>query len=181
MRPRTTAFVAASVDGFIARSDDALDWLTGGVDSGEDYGYAEHMAGTDILVMGRRTFEKVLGFGQWPYPGRRVIVLSASMPRACIPEDLRDGVFVHAGPVPDLLDGLGSAGCKGVYVDGGQVIQSFLAAGLLDEITITRIPVLIGAGIPLFGQLGNDVRLEHARTRVFDNGFVQTTYVLQTP
>jgi dihydrofolate reductase len=181
MRPRTSAFIAASVDGFIARSDDGLDWLTGGVDSGEDYGYAEHMAGTDVLLLGRRTFEKVLGFRSWPYAGRRVIVLSTSLPRACVPEALRDGVFVHAGPLADLLHGLGSAGCKSLYVDGGRVIQSFLAAGLLDEITITRIPILIGSGIPLFAELGHDVRLEHARTRVFDNGFVQTRYVIQAP
>lgn len=181
MRPRTSAFVAASVDGFIARPDDALDWLTGGVDSDEDYGYAEHMAGTDILVLGRRTFEKVLGFGQWPYAGRRVVVLSASMPKGCIPEELRDRVFVYDGALADLLARLGSAGCKGVYVDGGQVIRSFLAEGLLDSITITRIPILIGSGIPLFGQLGHDVRLEHTQTRIFDNGFVQTTYSLRAP
>lgn len=171
-----SVYIATSLDGFIARSDGDLDWLLSAATSDDDHGYAAYMAGIDTLVMGRNTFEKVLTFGEWPYPDTRVVVLSRTLSVEDIPVALRSGVSLHAGPVEALVQSLVEAGAKGVYVDGGQVIQAFLAAGLLNELTITRIPILIGQGISLFADAGRDIVLEHLRTRAFDSGFVQSTY-----
>ena len=171
-------YIATSLDGFIACPDGRLDWLPGATpDSppapvGEDHGYHVFMARVDTVVMGRGTFETVRDFSPWPYAGKRVIVLSRTLRGA----DLSEPVEVHPGPVEALAGSL--QGARGVYVDGGQTIQAFLRAGLIDELIITRIPVLIGAGLPLFGTLDADVWLQHIETRTFPSGFVQSTYRL---
>ena len=175
------AFIAASVDGYIARPDGALDWLRGhdGAESdpgdgGEEHGYAAFMASVDALALGRKTFEKVLTFGAWPYAGKRVVVLSSGAPS--VPDELRDAVEVLDLAPEALLRYLGAAGVRRVYVDGGDTIQRFLRAGLLEELIVTRAPVLLGAGIPLFGSLPTDVRLTHVRTEAYANGLVQSRY-----
>ncbi|THF85050.1 dihydrofolate reductase [Deinococcus sp. KSM4-11] len=173
-------YIAASVDGFIARPDGTLDWLPGAqpdsppMPAGEDHGYDAFMARVDTVVMGRGTFDTVRDYRPWPYAGKRLIVLSRTLTAAGLPPDLHGQVEVHPGPV----DGLAAAlnGAQGVYVDGGQTLQAFLRAGLIDELTITRIPVLLGAGRPLFGVLDADVPLRHVRTQSFPSGFVQSTY-----
>ncbi len=173
---RFSVFIATSLDGFIARPDGSLDWLTGATDPTEDHGYADFMAGIDALVMGRNTFEKVLTFGEWPYPGRRVVVFSRTLVRQALPAALADVVELFSGSMAELAEHLERSGARSVYVDGGQLIQGFLRAGLIAEITLTRIPVLLGSGIPLFGPLPQDVRFEHVHTRSYENGFVQGTY-----
>jgi dihydrofolate reductase len=169
-----TVFVGASVDGFIARPDGGLDWLPTG--ETEDHGYSKLMAETDALVMGRKTFETVLGFGPWPYGTKRVVVLSTK------PVDLsrvRDGnVAWMSGTPTEIVETLAKTGAKRLYVDGGDTIQRFLRAGLVDRLIVTRVPVLIGQGIPLFGGLPTDVRLRHASTRTFASGLVQTEYAV---
>ncbi|UVM55188.1 dihydrofolate reductase family protein [Pseudomonas sp. B21-012] len=169
---KISVYIATSLDGFIARESGELDWLMVATSSSDDHGYAAYMATIDTLVMGRNTFEKVLTFGEWPYPHKRVVVLSSTLQQA----DMQHGVEVHPGPVADLVEHLNETGAKGLYLDGGQVIQSFLREGRLDELTITRIPVLLGSGIPLFGALGKDVTLQHMRSTTFESGFVQSTY-----
>lgn len=175
-------FIATSLDGFIARSDGRLDWLPGAdPDSppmpAEDHGYDTFMARIDALVMGRATFQKGLTFPQWPYGDKRVVVLSRTLRESDIPEGRRGNVTVHPGPVLELARQLEGQGVRGVYVDGGQTIQSFLRAGLIDELIITRIPVLIGSGLPLFGVLDADFPLLHIETKVFEgSGFVQSVY-----
>lgn len=177
MTINASVYIATSLDGFIARADGDLDWLTGAAASaGEDHGYAAFMASVDVLVMGRNTFEKVLTFGEWPYPGKRVAILSTSLKCGDIPASLGDAVEIHPGPIPELVRHLEATGSTSIYVDGGKVIQGFLREGLIDELTITRIPVLIGSGIPLFGALERDIRLTHVATRSYENGFVQSTY-----
>ncbi|WP_432511394.1 dihydrofolate reductase family protein [Kineococcus sp. SYSU DK001] len=165
-------FIATSLDGFIARPDGDIDWLTRrGAQAGET-GYDEFTAGIDALVMGRGTYEKALTFDTWPYPGRTVLLLS----RRAVP-----GADPRVHVVPDLdsaVAALTAAGARRVYVDGGRVVQSFLAAGLIGEITLTTVPVLLGRGLPLFGPLPADVDLRHLRTRVLGAGFVQTTYAV---
>lgn len=174
------AFIAASVDGFIARPDGSLDWLPGATPHsppapvGEDHGYAALMARVDTLVMGRGTFDTVRDFTPWPYAGTRVVVLSRTLHAHDLPASLAGHVEVHPGPVEALARDL--HGARGVYVDGGVTIQGFLRAGLLDELTVTRIPVLLGAGRPLFGVLDADVPLRHVRTAAFPSGFVQSSY-----
>ncbi|WP_050461969.1 dihydrofolate reductase family protein [Herbaspirillum autotrophicum] len=171
-----SAYIATSLDGFIARSNGDLDWLFNATTSTDDHGYAEYMNGIDTIVMGRNTYQTVLGFGEWPYPEKRVVVLSTTLSADAIPSHLQDKLLLHPGPLPQLLKSLTEHGCNNVYVDGGSVIQSFLAARLLDQITVTTIPILIGSGIPLFGNPGHDIRLAHHKTTAFDSGFVQTTY-----
>jgi len=167
-----TVFVGASVDGFIARSNHDLDWLPEG--GGEPHGYEEFMATVDALVIGRKTFEKVLTFDPWPYGSKRVVVLSGK------PVDfskVAGGVVEQmSGPPAEIVAQLASSGANNLYVDGGITIQRFLHAGLVQRLIITRVPVLIGSGIPLFGSLPHDVRLTHTSTRHFPSGLVQSEY-----
>jgi dihydrofolate reductase len=173
--PRTSAFLGLSLDGFIARPDGALDFLDGPpAIEGEDYGYRAFMARVDAVVMGRRTFETVLSFRGWPYGGTPVFVLSRRGVK--IPKRLEGKAEALSGTPASILRRLRKRGYPRLYIDGGQTVQGFLRAGLLDEITLTRIPVAIGRGIPLFGPLPRDVQLRHVRTRAFANGLVQSRY-----
>ena len=171
---KASVFIATSLDGFIAREDGSLDWLMGATSSSDDHGYGAFMASVDTLVMGRGTFDKVLTFGEWPYPNKRVVVLSETL--KALPAGLGEGIELHPGPIPALLEHLTATGAKSLYLDGGKLIQGFLREGRVDELTITRIPVLLGRGIALFGELARDVLLQHLRTTSFESGFVQSTY-----
>jgi len=167
-----TVFVGTSVDGFIARRNDDLDFLPEG--GGEPHGYTEFMASVDTLVIGRKTYEKVLTLNPWPYGDKRVVVLSSR------PIDLsaaRGGIVEQmAGPPAEIVSVLAASGARHVYVDGGITIQRFLRAGLIQRLIITRVPVLIGDGIPLFGALPRDIRLHHVATRSYPSGLVQSEY-----
>jgi dihydrofolate reductase len=171
---KISVFIATSTDGFIARPDGDLDWLVAATPPDDEHGYFAFMADIDTVVMGRNTFLTVLGFEEWPYEGKRVVILSRTLER--IPETLLGKVQLHRGPVRALADLLASVGSQGVYVDGGQTVLSFLREDLVDELTITRIPILLGDGIPLFGHLGHDIALRPMRTRELSGGLLQTTY-----
>lgn len=171
---KTSVFIASSLDGFIAREDGNLDWLMARAPLDGDTGYDAFMSGIDVVVMGRHTFETVLGFGAWQYEGKRVVVLSRML--AEVPASLAGKVVLHPGPVRALYDALLASGCQGLYVDGGQTVQSFLREDLVDELTITTVPVLLGRGIPLFGHTGHDIALRHTGTRQLPGGLVQLTY-----
>ncbi len=177
---RAVAFVATSLDGFIAREDGSLDWLDAAnaeLPEGADSGFAEFLAGVDTLVMGRASFDTVRGFDEWPYDGLRVIVLTHRP--LDLPEDFPAEVESSSEEPIALLTRLAAEGATCVYVDGGRTVQAFLAADAIDEITITTIPVLLGAGRPLFGALPGDVPLLHKDTRVYPWGYVQSTFVVQ--
>jgi dihydrofolate reductase len=167
-----SVFIGTSVDGFIARPDGALDFLPAG--GGEPHGYDEFFASVDALVIGRRTFETVLAFPQWPYGEKPVIVLS------CQPVDsseVRGGrVEWMQGSPWEIFSELEGRGIRHVYIDGGVTIQRFLREGQIQRLTITRVPVLIGQGIPLFGSLPRDIRLEHVQTQHYASGLVKTEY-----
>ena len=181
MRPRASAFIATSLDGFIARADGSLDWLDDAqtlIPEGEDCGYLEFMASIDGLVMGRHTFERVLTFDPWPYENMPVYVLSHAP--LTIPVAVAASVHSFQGTVEALVAKLGKANFRHLYVDGGQTIQGFLRAGVLDDITITVIPVLLGTGRPLFGPMPHDVELTLLRSRAYEFGFVQSTYRIDT-
>jgi dihydrofolate reductase len=169
---RCSVYIAVSVDGFIARKDDGLDWLTRVEVPGEDYGYKAFSDTVDVLVMGRRTYEVCLRFPEWPYSGqrKRVIVLSRSAP------ELRHADEIFAGTPEELVKRLASEGVQRAYIDGGAVIRSFLGAGLIDDLTLSVIPVLLGRGIPLFGPEIPDHHLEVEESRAFPSGLVQTHY-----
>ena len=177
------SYIATSLDGYIARLNGKLDWLDGATekDSKEDYGYFDFMASIDCIVMGRSSFEKVASFPEWPYQGKRVIVLSKTMKDA--PEPLTHKVDFFNGKVELLAVELQNLGLKKVYVDGGLTVQSFIDAKLLDAITITQIPVLIGRGIPLFAEksLSADIKMQLVKSQSYASGFVQSKYNIEYP
>jgi len=172
-------FIAASLDGFIARLNGDIDWLinAGDTNDPEDYGYGKFIATVDCIVLGRRSFEKVLSFPQWPYAGIRVVVISSTL--NTIPEQAAGKAELSAGPVEALAAKLRAEGHDRIYIDGGKTVQSFLGAGLVTDMTITRIPILIGSGLPLFGELPGDIHLDHVETKAFRSGFVQSHYELR--
>jgi len=167
-----SVFIGTSLDGFIARPNGDLDFLPPG--GGEPHGYDEFIASVDVIVIGRKTFEKVLTLGPWPYGDKRVVVLSSR------PVDLSaasGGVVEQmAGPPAQIVSQLAASGAHHLYVDGGITIQGFLRAGLIQRLIITRVPVLIGGGVPLFGSLARDIRLRHVATRHYPSGLVSSEY-----
>jgi len=168
---RASVFVGTSLDGFIARANGEYDFLPPG--GGEPHGYEEFMATVDALVIGRHTFESVLGFDTWPYGEKPVFVLSSrplgTTPRGAVLERM-------SGAPADIVSQLAARGVRHIYVDGGITIQRFLGAGLIQRLIITRVPVLIGAGIPLFGPVPHDILVKHVGTRQYSSGLVQSEY-----
>ncbi|WP_299489706.1 dihydrofolate reductase family protein [Acaryochloris sp. IP29b_bin.137] len=179
MSTKVSVFIATSLDGFIARKNGDLDWLNDAnatVPEGEDCGYQSFMASVDVLIMGRKTYEKVLSFGEWPYGQTQVIVMSRNP--IDFPAELPAWV-THSAETPSALyQRLVKEGAQHLYIDGGMTIQRFLAAGLIDELTLTVIPILLGEGQPLFGPLEKDIQLTPISSRTYDFGFVQLKYAV---
>lgn len=170
---KVSVYIAVSADGFIARKNGDIDWLAEGSEDGEDFGYADFMSSIDHIVMGRNTFEKVLTFGDWPYDKKVIVLTSRDL---TLPPNLIEKVeTLHLSP-RELIQKMEGRGAKGIYLDGGVTIQRFLREGLVDEMTITTIPILIGEGLSLFGVLEKDIKLELIEARSFQNGFVQKKY-----
>lgn len=167
MTLRCSVYIAVSADGFIARKNDALDWLDRVQIPGEDYGYASFMRTIDVLVMGRRTYEVALGFPSWPYEGKRIVVLTSTPNR-----ESRHGEEFFSGDVRDLVKRYEGR----AYIDGGEVIRSFLKAHLVDDLTLSVVPILLGSGIPLFGPGLPETSLELEESRSFTSGLVQSRY-----
>jgi dihydrofolate reductase len=168
-------FIATSLDGYIAREDGDIEWLLRHDASGEDHGYNDFIREIDAIIMGRGTFETVRDIKPWFY-SRPVLVLSATLANQPVPADLVGKVrFTEKSP-QQAMAMLEVEGCRRVYVDGGRVIQSFLSEGLISDLVVTRVPILLGSGRPLFGSLTHDIRLAHVSTRPFPSGLVQSTY-----
>ena len=175
---KSSVFIATSLDGYIARTNGAIDWLPTESADGpdEDYGYKKFVYTVDALVMGRNSFETVLGCGiAWPYT-KPVIVLSSG--KLEIPEAIRGKVEAMSGTPTEVIHRMEERGAKHLYIDGGKTIQGFLAAELIGRMTITRIPILLGSGLPLFGPLSGDVKWRHVETRSWPSGLTQSTYEL---
>jgi dihydrofolate reductase len=168
-------YIATSIDGYIATSEGGIEWLHEQENpSDNDYGYSEFISNIDALVMGRHTFEKVRSFDEWPYD-IKVFVLSSTLTN--VPSDLTGKIeFIHGSP-KDVLANIRSLGFDNLYIDGGIVVQNFLASDLIDELIVTRIPILLGGGIPLFGELSKSLKFIHKKTEVYDNALVKTHYV----
>jgi dihydrofolate reductase len=167
-----SVFIGTSLDGFIARRNGKYDFLP--ADGGEPHGYAEFMAGIDTLVIGRKTFETVMALAEWPYAGKRVVVLSSRV--LDLAKVGKHRVEQMSGQPAGIVARLEASGAKSLYVDGGDTIQRFLRAGLIQRLIITRVPVLIGEGISLFGTVLRDVRLEHVETTAYRSGLVKSEY-----
>lgn len=176
MEPKNSIFIGVSIDGYIADRDGSLAWLeTVPNPAGNDMGYGKFMARIDALVMGRKTYETILGFGiDWPYPCP-VYVLSTSL--SSLPPELAGKVFLEQGPLTEVVARIHEQGYQRLYIDGGKVIQSFLEQELIDELTLTTIPVLLGGGVRLFGNLNRPQRFHLAETEVFLGEIVQRRYV----
>jgi dihydrofolate reductase len=171
---KISVFVGTSVDGFIARLDGALDFLPPG--GGEPHGYNEFIATVDTLVIGRKTFETVLAFEEWPYGDRRVVVLSS---RPLDLSKVRGGRAEQMSGAPSqIATKLAADGAQHVYVDGGITVQRFLREGLVHSLVVTRVPVLIGQGIPLFGSLPHDIKLHHVATQAYKSGLGKSEYTV---
>jgi len=168
---KASAFIGTSLDGFIARTNGGLDFLPPG--GGEPHGYDEFMATVDALVIGRKTFETVLTFDGWPYGEKPVVVLSG---RPLAPAPPGAAVERMSGAPAEIVSQLAARGIRHVYVDGGITIQRFLQDGLIQRLIVTRVPVLIGTGIPLFGRVPSDIVLRHVGTRQYASGLVQSEY-----
>ena len=173
-----SVFLGMSVDGFIARLDGDLSWLTGGDEAGGapddgaggDFGFSDFVSGIDALVMGRSTYEVIAPMDEWPYQGKPVHVLSSTLTPGA---DAR--IVVHRS-FEEARTALTTAGYRRVYVDGGRTVHQFLRADLIADLTLSRVPVLIGTGHTPFGELAADIPLEHVRTQTYPGGMVQTTY-----
>jgi dihydrofolate reductase len=169
---KASVFIGTSLDGFIARKNGDFDFLPSG--GGEPHGYNEFIATVDTIVIGRKTFETVLPMKPWPYGNKRVVVLSSR------PQDFSKvvGGLVEqmSGAPAEIVEKLAATGAKHAYVDGGITIQNFLRAGLIQHVAITRVPVLIGDGIPLFGALPHDIHLRHIATHQYPSGLVKSEY-----
>jgi dihydrofolate reductase len=168
---KASVFVGTSVDGYIARPDGVLDFLP--PNGGEPHGYDEFIASVDALIIGRKTYESVLAFDTWPYEEKPVFVLST---KALMAPPAGAVVERMSGPADQITATLGSRGYRHAYVDGGETIQSFMQARLIQRLTITRVPVIIGSGVPLFGPTTCDIQLKHIKTQQYSSGLVKSEY-----
>jgi dihydrofolate reductase len=159
----------------VARLDHQLDWLTKQATDGEDHGYEAFVAGVDGIVMGRGSYENVLSFGEWPYQ-KPVIVMSQTLSQDDLPAELRDRVRLGCLSPADLMKSVHLEGWARAYIDGGKLVQSFINEGLIEDLVVTTVPILIGSGRRLFGDLGGDIDLELLASRSFKSGLVQSRY-----
>jgi len=172
-----TVYIATSLDGYIAREDGTIDWLMELPNPDKsDYGFSEFLERMDGIVMGRKSFEGVLEFGQWPYvKPLPVFVLSNSLSE--LPHGLPVKVEIVKGELKKIIQALADRGIRNLYIDGGKTIQSFLKEDLIDEMIITKIPILLGSGIPLFGATNMELEFEHLETKVYNNMLVRSKYM----
>lgn len=174
-RPKISVFIATSIDGYIAKKNGDIDWLTKfspptSETEDNDCGFSKFFSGIDALVMGKNTYDVVSHFDPWPYQGKRVIVLSSTLASVCKQAELFNG------EITQLIENLHSEGIKHIYIDGGATISQFLNAGLVDQLIISIIPVVLGSGIPLFSKINDDKWCQLTSSQVFSNGLVQLQY-----
>ena len=183
---KCSVYIATSVDGFIAKNDGSVDWLhSAGNSEAEmgdqaDMGMAEYMASVDSMVMGRKCMEMISSMNltpeQWPYGDTRIVVLSNTLKEA--PENMKGKVEMYSGDLNALITQLEADGHKHAYIDGGTTIQAFINLDLINEMTITRAPILLGEGISLFGKTAKNIKLEKTQATAFANDFIQEKFVV---
>ena len=173
----TIVYIATTLEGYITRPEGELDWLIDPdfVDEGEDYGFTKLLDSVSCVVMGRHTFESLMNAHEWPCGNKRLVVMTQSMSE--LPEHTPETVELFAGEPAELVNKLALEGESKVFLDGGQLIRSFNAKGLVDRLILTRVPVLIGSGVPLFGALKTDIKWKHIRTQSYKSGLVQSEYI----
>lgn len=173
--PTGHVMMAITLDGYVSRKDHTLDWLMKQNTADEDHGFDEFLDNIDVIVMGSGSYRTVLGFDAWPYE-KPVVVLSRSLSREDIPPELHGKVEIVPLSPQDLVGEMGRRGWQRIYVDGGAIVQSFLKLGLIDDLKLAIVPILLGDGIRLFGDLPSDVDLELTHTKAFPSGLVELRY-----
>lgn len=174
-RPKISIYIAASIDGYIARKDGSLDWLdrVGGFD--EDYGFQKLLNSIDALIIGRKTYEVATTVPD-PYPGKRVVVLSNSL------NSVRKDMELYRGDLSELLKKLHKDGIKHIWIDGGTTISQFLSLQMVDMMTLSIIPVILGSGIPLFNVIDREIPFRVISSQAYPSGLVQLRYeTIQQP
>lgn len=180
---KCSVFIATSADGYIASADGGVDWLQSAgnldVDMGaEDMGFKSFINAVDCMVMGRKCMEAIASMNltpdQWVYGDMPIIVLSRTLTEP--PENLLGKVEIYSSSIQNLLMDLEKRGLKHAYIDGGSTITSFLNLKLIDEMIITKAPILLGEGIPLFGKINQVIKLENAGVKAYINDFLQLQY-----
>ena len=176
MNQKNRVFIGTSLDGYIADQDGGLEWLDMVPNTNQtEMGYTDFMAQTDALLMGRKTFETVCSFDiDWPYQ-KPVFVLSQTLQE--IPGKYQEHAFLVKGSLREVLAHIHQKGYYNLYIDGGSIIQSFLREDLIDEMVITTIPVLLGGGVPLFGDLPKALEFRLKESKVFLGEITQRHYV----
>ncbi|MEM9216524.1 MAG: dihydrofolate reductase family protein [Cyanobacteria bacterium P01_F01_bin.150] len=171
---KTTYYVASSLDGFIAESDGAVDFLDIiGAEPNTD-AYDQFFAGVDALLMGRRTYDQVLGFGEWPYGDRPCWVMTH---RELDPNSATVGAI--AGTPQQVHGQIAARSYQHLWLVGGaNLAAQFLHQGLIDQIVVSLLPIVLGQGIPLFSNLPDQVLLSLNDVTARDCGIVELTYVL---
>lgn len=164
-------FLASSLDGYIARVDGGIDWLAAVERQDQDYGIREFYDSVDTLVMGRKTYDVALSFDEWPYASFRTVVVTSDTDRSG-----RHGETFFSGDLTKLWERLSDEGARRIYVDGGTVIAQALKANLVDELTVSVIPVVLGEGTPLAPNVGRDISLQLVHHQAFESGLVQLRY-----
>ncbi len=184
---KCSVFIATSVDGYIAKTDGSFDWLHSAgnqeadMSGNPDMGFSHFFSSVDCMVIGRKCMEAVssmnLTLEQWPYGDAKIIVLSKSLTKP--PANLAGKVEMYSGELPALVKSLDRDGFKHAYIDGGTTITSFLNRQLIDEMIITQVPVILGDGIPFFGKMTKEIKLENVQASAFANDYVQVKYSLK--
>lgn len=167
---KKSIFISMSIDGYIAGPDGELDWLQRVDLEGEDYGYSAFLESIDAIVLGRNTYEVAQSASKWPYQGKRVVVLSRTL------SSVREEAELFCGDIPLLVSALYSDGVQAIWVDGGLTISQFLQHKLVDQLIISVIPVILGAGIPLFSNPVPSFDCRLLSTRAYPTGLVQLSY-----
>jgi dihydrofolate reductase len=168
--PKISIYIATSIDGFIAREDGSLDWLESVGDPHEDYGFKRFIDSIDGVILGRKTYEVAAPVQEWPYTGKRLIILSNTL------KTVREGAELYSGSLPQLISKLHDEGVKHIWIDGGETIAQFLQLKLVNEMTLSIIPIILGRGIALFKNLKEELPCQLLSTNSFPSGLVQVTY-----
>jgi dihydrofolate reductase len=168
-----SVYIGTSLDGFIARENGDIDWLVQFADEKAVEAYEEFINRIDAIVIGRGTFEKIMTFPSWPYK-QAAFLLSSSIKK--VPDSIKDKITLLSMKPGEVMTYLSDNGFSRIYIDGGKVIQEFLKEDFIDEMIISKAPIVIGRGIPLFGQLDVDLQFTHIRTEVHPNGLVRSYY-----
>ena len=182
---KCSAFIAISADGYIATADGGVEWLelAGNSETGDreqfgSAGFEAYIASVDCMIMGRKCMEKISSFNltpeQWPYGDARIIVLSNTIKTP--PENLNGKVEIYSGEISALISKLENDDFQHAYIDGGTTITNFINLKLINEMTITRAPILLGDGLPLFGKTKQPIKLEDAQATAYPNDYIQVKY-----